>query len=481
MKTLPLALILILIMQIKVHSKSVHEFTRDNILGTHMHIKIICDSDLQALEAYNSGIDELSRLDKIFNSYDKESEISRLESQQKTTSLSSDLFNVFQLAKQARSLSNGRFCSVSPLMTKIWSDAQDTQELPSLEKLQSVTQLITKAEAYKLQPTNSGGLITQGKTNSSFNLDAISKGYIIDSVFTKIIHCTGVTSALVNIGGDLRSGGKDTRYGASVRDPRCVGTNLSSFEMNNRSIATSSGSQRFYNIKGKSYSHIIDARNGFPAEENLSASVIAPNAAQADMLATILSMMPAASGLKLIASIAHCECLLLLASGEIKSSSGWPRSMARSSSKIKIDLELLNSISGQKFKRHYAVVWIENTKGEKVRDITLWYSKRYSKYLKTLETWWSQGGDDVSKDKRLLKTISESTKRLGSYTVTWDERDNKRKSLPKGKYTVCIEVNRERPGKDIPTVCRIDIDTNQKTFSIDGKNHAELGSVKVSR
>jgi FAD:protein FMN transferase len=476
-----LIILFLLVLQVNILGNSTHQFTRENTLGTSLEIKIISHSDDLALEAYESGLNELTRLKKIFNAYDEQSEISSLSNHRSTVRLSKELLEVFKIAKQAQQLSNGRFCSVSPLLAQVWSEAEATQKIPTTKQLQKISQVIANAEQFQVKQNASGGFLMRHSAGLKFNLDAIAKGYIIDAVFEKIIASPGVTSALVNIGGDLRSGGKGNSFEASIRDPRRASASLSSFKLKGRSLASSGGSERFYNIQGKRYSHIIDARNGLPATDTLAASVIAPNAAQADMLATVLSMMPVKEGLKMIGSLPHCECLLLSPSGQINQSKGWPQTLGYSTSRISIELKLINSISGQKFKRHYAVVWIEDSKGNKVRDITLWYRARESKYLKSLASWWKKGGDKISKDRRLLKTISEATKRLGSYTVRWDERDNKRKSLPKGKYTVCIEVNRERPGKDTPTICKIEIDTNKKKFSIKGKDQPELGDVKVSR
>ena len=69
-------------------------------------------------------------------------------------------------------------------------------------------------------------------------------------------------------------------------------------------MATSGNYRNFYTYNGKSYSHIIDPRNGKSVESSLlSVTVLAESCMDADALATALSILSYDEGFKLINSI----------------------------------------------------------------------------------------------------------------------------------------------------------------------------------
>jgi len=64
-------------------------------------------------------------------------------------------------------------------------------------------------------------------------------------------------------------------------------------------------------IEGKRFSHIVDPRTGWPADLLPSVTIIAPHGAEADALATAVSVLGVDAGLELIESLPQTECLLI--------------------------------------------------------------------------------------------------------------------------------------------------------------------------
>jgi thiamine biosynthesis lipoprotein len=58
--------------------------------------------------------------------------------------------------------------------------------------------------------------------------------------------------------------------------------------------------QRFTEIEGKRYSHIVDSRTGWPAEQAPSVTVIGPDGLTADAWATAFSVLSVEEGLVLL-------------------------------------------------------------------------------------------------------------------------------------------------------------------------------------
>ena len=67
--------------------------------------------------------------------------------------------------------------------------------------------------------------------------------------------------------------------------------------LRNQALATSGSGNQFFHFDGKRYGHVIDPRTGFPADQLLSATVLASSAALADALATAFFVMGAESAL----------------------------------------------------------------------------------------------------------------------------------------------------------------------------------------
>lgn len=69
---------------------------------------------------------------------------------------------------------------------------------------------------------------------------------------------------------------------------------------------------RGYTVEGRRFSHIIDPRTGWPVNKRLaSVTVVAPDAATADGLATAIAVLGVEKGMELVEKTAGVECLLL--------------------------------------------------------------------------------------------------------------------------------------------------------------------------
>jgi thiamine biosynthesis lipoprotein len=61
--------------------------------------------------------------------------------------------------------------------------------------------------------------------------------------------------------------------------------------LKDRALSTSGGYERFWDIGGKKYCHIIDPKSGRPVEGIWSASAIAASGAESDALSTAFFVM----------------------------------------------------------------------------------------------------------------------------------------------------------------------------------------------
>ena len=95
--------------------------------------------------------------------------------------------------------------------------------------------------------------------------------------------------------------------------------------------------------------------------------------------------------------------------------------------------------AGGKNERPYIAVWVEDTAGNLVQTVSLWYEqgRRGERWLDHLTRWYAADTAQTGAD-----TISSATREAGSYTVAWDGTVGGVAATP-GDYAVCIEAARE--------------------------------------
>ena len=154
-------------------------------------------------------------------------------------------------------------------------------------------------------------------------LGGIAKGYGVDRAIA-VLRAHGVEPASVDAGGDMKLLGKKDGelWEIAIKHPRDRERAIAVLRLTNRCVVTSGDYERFFEIDGKRFHHIIDPRTGYPTTGCMSATVVAPNAEYADALATAMCVLGPESGLKLIESLPRVEALLVGMDGEVAVSSG---------------------------------------------------------------------------------------------------------------------------------------------------------------
>lgn len=99
--------------------------------------------------------------------------------------------------------------------------------------------------------------------------------------------------------------------------------------------------------------------------------------------------------------------------------------------------------AGGKNERPYVAVWLEDTAGELVETVALWYEqgRRGERWLDHLTRWYDSA-DQANDADSGATTISSATREPGSYTVAWDGLVAGTPVVA-GDYVVCIEAARE--------------------------------------
>lgn len=107
------------------------------------------------------------------------------------------------------------------------------------------------------------------------DLGGYAKGYALDEA-VRILKAHGIDNALVNIGGNVIALGShgDRPWRVGIQHPRQPGTLATLDLMNGEAIGTSGDYQRYFEVDGQRYSHLIDPRSGRPAPGMQSVTVL---------------------------------------------------------------------------------------------------------------------------------------------------------------------------------------------------------------
>lgn len=191
-------------------------------------------------------------------------------------------------ANRASQLSNGLFNPVIGELISLWGFHDNPLPIGTVPDKDALRKLVAQRPSVD-DIMVEGNRIRSRNPVARYDLGAFAKGYAIDRAIERLQEL-GIRNAIVNAGGDLRAIGRhgDRPWRIGIRHPRQAAI-LASVEIDgDTSVFTSGDYERFFEIDGIRYQHIIDPRSGYPADRTASVTVIYNNAAMADAAATAL-------------------------------------------------------------------------------------------------------------------------------------------------------------------------------------------------
>ncbi len=212
-----------------------------------------------------------------------------------------DTYTLLQAAPEYATLTKGAFdITVWPLI-KLWRKAEKEKRFPTSSEIQAAKKKLG-VYSFEFLPAH---CVRVTKEGVQVDLSGFAKGFAVDEA-ARILRDNGFFDFLIDAGGDIYASGhnaKKKQWRIGIRDPRRPQRLIEIVEVSNKSVTTSGDYEQNIEIKGKIFSHIINPLNGYPLKEGISATVIAPTAQMADMLATALCVLQPSEGLSLIASL----------------------------------------------------------------------------------------------------------------------------------------------------------------------------------
>jgi thiamine biosynthesis lipoprotein len=288
------------------------------LLGTVVDIQVRDADEKKADDAITKAFAEIKRIDDLFTTYNEDSPVWKFNNCiDSIIAVDEEIYSLMILCDSLWRISDGCFDVAIESLIHAWGFDSDNPDIPDDEKLTSAFKHIGWSNLKMLAGNK---IHREGKVGLNFG--AIAKGYAVDKTII-ILKNLGITSALVNAGGEIKSLGTDWIIG--VQHPREVNEIIRRITLNGMSVATSGDYENYFEKDGVRYHHILDPKTGYPSKDLQSVTVIHKENAFADGLATAVFVMGKTKGLELIASLNDTEAMIIDDKGKILYSSGFEK------------------------------------------------------------------------------------------------------------------------------------------------------------
>ncbi len=234
-----------------------------------------------------------------------------------------DLIDQLSISIPFYNLTAGEFNIGLFRTVNIWKNASEKNYLPTREETLNSIGKSTPNDIV-IDKFNSRVLLPP---DMEIDLGGVSKGYSLDKVIS-FLKNSSVDTALINAGGNIIALGKPVErdyFNIAVQDPEVINKIIGTVKLRDgQAIATSGSYNRYYDIYGKKYSHILSGITGYPTELYKSVTVITNKGIISDILSTSLFLLSIDDGRKLIDKLDYpVEVLYVLNDDTIVKSEGF--------------------------------------------------------------------------------------------------------------------------------------------------------------
>jgi FAD:protein FMN transferase len=236
--------------------------------------------------AVNAAFDEIDRIDRLMSNYKPESPLSRLnrEAADGPIAAEPELYDFLNESLRYARESDGAFdITVGPLM-KAWGFFRGEGRMPSDRELTEARRAVGYRHV-SLDPI--ARTIHFDVKGVELDLGGIAKGYAVDRAVA-VLKAHGVESALVNGCGStiygLGAPPDATAWSMNLRDPMDQRKTAMTVRLKNQALSVSGSYEKFFELRGVRYSHIMDPRTGKPVQGVLSVAVVTDSGTAGDAL-----------------------------------------------------------------------------------------------------------------------------------------------------------------------------------------------------
>ncbi|MFB9240633.1 FAD:protein FMN transferase [Massilia antarctica] len=234
------------------------------------------------------AIDEVRRIERTYSRYRADSIVARINAAAGRAAVACDdeTNALLDYAGVLHASSGGLFDITSGVLRRAWDFRRPV--LPAQAALDALLPLVGWRHVERAH-----GAIRLAQAGMEIDFGGFGKEYAADRA-AALLAANGVRYGYVNLGGDLRIIGPQPSgapWSIGVQDPRDTERLAGAIPVASGALATSGDYERFIDIDGRRYCHVLDPRSGMPVSHWRSVSVLGPLAIAAGSCSTIAMLM----------------------------------------------------------------------------------------------------------------------------------------------------------------------------------------------
>jgi thiamine biosynthesis lipoprotein len=260
------------------------------VFGTRVDVAVYTDDPALADAAIAAVLREFDRLHNAYHAWNP-SELTALNealAQGKAREVSPELAAMLREAQHLSEVGGGLFDPTIGAVIELWGFHADTFE-PALPDPAALA-------ALKAARPRMGDLVIEGQRVSSRNpavridLGGYAKGYALD-LAAATLRERGIRNALINVGGNIMALGSKGRqpWRVGIQHPRLSGAMATMPLYDGEAVGTSGDYQRYFELDGVRYAHILDPRTFAPAHATQALTVLVTPRPHAGALSDVAS------------------------------------------------------------------------------------------------------------------------------------------------------------------------------------------------
>ncbi|MCD4814056.1 FAD:protein FMN transferase [bacterium] len=294
-------------------------------IGTRVTITVIVKNQPLAKKMIAGAFAEISRLELIYSDRLENSELSRINRSAylKPMRVSDEMGATLDHAFYWYERSGSRFDITVGSLGRLWGFKGARISTPPGQA--AIRQVTEHLGMDKIQWDPSSKTIRLGHADVQLDVGGIAKLEILRKL-RDYFQAAGQYKYLVNLGGDVLTGqrGELVKWKVGISDPDDPTAIITRLELEDSLVLTSGDYFRHYEVEGRRFHHILDAKSGYPVRTINAATLVMPANYPDPMPSIVVFLLGPEAALDMIETLPMVEGLIY-SEGQLARSTGFGR------------------------------------------------------------------------------------------------------------------------------------------------------------
>lgn len=229
--------------------------------------------------------DMLEKLDLYFSRHNENGIAYKYNASDDGVQTKEEIKEVIDLGAEISLMTDGAFTVFSGGLTSLW---ENSKTYPDEETIEKAVQSIEKNAIFDVL------FLKKINKDTKLEFGGIAKGYACDKA-VDFLKNKGIESGMISFSSSVGVFGTNPEGNAwriAIKDPINTESILGYVSLSSGGLSVSGDYERYYEINGEKYNHIIDPNTGLPVANGVhSVVVVCESAAMADALSTSFFIM----------------------------------------------------------------------------------------------------------------------------------------------------------------------------------------------